>query len=894
MKKNMKAHYESQARLRSLEYLDSPNRLPGFEDAVLNFLAGETKGKEVSFNGVTLNGVFLVPYGSSGGVLFSVDEPGFFHVHTSNPISYRTPYGRSIRTAFSMFDQSAEFRKWVLNKMPSAEAEKHKGAPFTSTIKRDRGGLALPSGQQLTRPFTFTESSSFDDLTTRLFSKLIERLRLDINGMVYSRREAYNDAWLGVAKTILTLGTLALNFAVPGTGSVVGRVALLVANLAIDAAFVAISLTQSSLADDPDTASGYRNEAIIGGVLGGVGALIPGVQLGRQGARRALEAYRSVKAASRQAIPELLSKMNWAKLTDSRKITFLTNAVKDSDDALELVRMTGSSDAVEQSIRRGQSETGFVWRNVDSELDRVRSRLKSDVARVRPMPNPPGVQAIEHRRVLTGQQSATLPDEMHPYLSELQAKPSINSRMLRPSENCEAILPEVANFMKEKGLQNIQYRGMFIWANGMDSVPSSHFVVVGSKNGETFVFDLTAARFANKGMPSLDGPLILPEAAWAQRYQNAATTKLMKYKDFDNSSDARITFGPTQRPLPTDLIDGGYVLAEPRWYTAMQTRLGAPSTLLNHAQLEELATERKRYLTQVEALKSRKPVDFSRGKLGYETIEIDGVDKDLSELELTKFFNNPPRSLNAEQRGVMSGLIESARGKRIIQTSISIAAKYREALKLGSTQMIMAPQGFLLTAADATEVGRCMPLVLSLSVALKNKNAKTFFDNLYHAAAQTGASRMIPALDALHGTSIQAHLKPIKFAADREGTVNAIVDTVDGATGTKLFSMDSQSHAMMVGVTVDAQAVKTFHFYDPNIGLSSYSSANDLKKAMRQTVGTKEMGDQYVAYGSGEPKYRLSEINTGALENVDLQLQGSAAGVKLKVRELSDRPLVRR
>ncbi|PXX59082.1 Phosphotransferase enzyme family protein [Pseudomonas sp. LAMO17WK12:I10] len=325
-----------------------------------------------------------------------------------------------------------------------------------------------------------------------------------------------------------------------------------------------------------------------------------------------------------------------------------------------------------------------------------------------------------------------------------------------------------------------------------------------------------------------------------------------------------------------------------------QTRLGAPSTLLNHAQLEELATERKRYLTQVEALKRRKPNDFNRGKLGYETIEIDGVDKDLSELELTKFFNNPPRSLNAEQRGVMSGLIESARGKRIIQTSISVAAKYREALKLGSTQMIMAPQGFLLTAADATEVGRCMPLVLSLAVALKNENAKTFFDNLYRAAAQTGASQMIPALDVLHGTSIQAHLKPIKFAADSEGTVNAIVDTVDGATGTKLFSMDSQNHAMMVGVTVDTQAVKTFHFYDPNIGLSSYSSANDLKKAMRQTVGTKEMGDQYVAYGSGEPKYRLSEINTGALENVDLQLQGSAAGVKLTVRELSDRHLARR
>ncbi|KVN39169.1 hypothetical protein WJ64_03735 [Burkholderia ubonensis] len=184
--------------------------------------------------------------------------------------------------------------------------------------------------------------------------------------------------------------------------------------------------------------------------------------------------------------------------------------------------------------------------------------------------NPPGplgrTARGEQLRVIDGQPSVTLPDEMRPYLSELQSNPSINNRMLRPAENCEAILPDVARFMQNKGMQNIQYRGMFIWSNGMDSMPSTHFVALGSKNGETYVFDLTAAQFANRGMSSLDGPLILPEAAWAQRYQNAATTKLMKYKDFDNLSDARVAFGPTQRPLPTDPIEGGHVLAEPRWY----------------------------------------------------------------------------------------------------------------------------------------------------------------------------------------------------------------------------------------------------------------------------------------------------------------------------------------
>lgn len=171
---------------------------------------------------------------------------------------------------------------------------------------------------------------------------------------------------------------------------------------------------------------------------------------------------------------------------------------------------------------------------------------------------------IEPRRIIEGSPSSDLPVEMRSYLIELRADPKINGRMLRPAENCEAILPDVAKFMKEKGFENIQYRGMFIWNNALDTMPSTHFVAIGNKHSEAFVFDLTAAQFADKGMPSLSEPLILPEAAWARRYQSAATTKLMKYKDFDNISDARIAFGSTQRPATTDVIDGAYILAEPQ------------------------------------------------------------------------------------------------------------------------------------------------------------------------------------------------------------------------------------------------------------------------------------------------------------------------------------------
>ncbi|MEN3033190.1 hypothetical protein [Chromobacterium amazonense] len=174
----------------------------------------------------------------------------------------------------------------------------------------------------------------------------------------------------------------------------------------------------------------------------------------------------------------------------------------------------------------------------------------------------------EQLRVLDDLAPEALPEEMTTYLPELRQIPDINAKMLNPRENCEAIMPDTARFMRSKGMENIRYRGMYLWANGGDYLPGNHFVVLGDKNGETFVFDLTAAQFSDRGMSSLNQPLILRETDWAKRYRGATATKLIKYKDFDHASDARNAFNAINRRLPDELIDGAYVLAKPGWYKA--------------------------------------------------------------------------------------------------------------------------------------------------------------------------------------------------------------------------------------------------------------------------------------------------------------------------------------
>ncbi|KVQ09441.1 hypothetical protein WK00_06895 [Burkholderia ubonensis] len=216
----------------------------------------------------------------------------------------------------------------------------------------------------------------------------MERLKADIDTLVFSRSEQITQAALDVAKTILILGAAVLNVAVPGSGAQIGRVALFLANLAIDAAYVAASAVQAEVADRPEDAAAYRNEAIIAGVVGGFVNLNSGILATGPGVSQALKCYQDAKAAAGRAIPALLRKMNWTRLIDSRKIDLLVDTMKNSAPARELTRLT-STEVVEQSIRRnlaldglGDAKARFAWGDYASEQAQVQRRLTSDLARL--------------------------------------------------------------------------------------------------------------------------------------------------------------------------------------------------------------------------------------------------------------------------------------------------------------------------------------------------------------------------------------------------------------------------------------------------------------------------------------------------------------------------------
>ncbi|HBO5145230.1 TPA: hypothetical protein L4W69_005771, partial [Pseudomonas aeruginosa] len=63
--------------------------------------------------------------------------------------------------------------------------------------------------------------------------------------------------------------------------------------------------------------------------------------------------------------------------------------------------------------------------------------------------------------------------------------------------------------------------------------------------------------------------LILTEADWAQKYANASSRKLIKYKDFSNPHSAATEFHSYPGHSPKDVINGGTLLTAPQWYKTM-------------------------------------------------------------------------------------------------------------------------------------------------------------------------------------------------------------------------------------------------------------------------------------------------------------------------------------
>ncbi|MHA6575659.1 hypothetical protein [Pseudomonas yamanorum] len=274
-KDGMTSLYESEIMLRCLEYLSkaAPNS-PEFH-AVAGFLSGRQQASEVKFHGVTLNGVFLIPMGE-GGILFSVDDNKQFHIGTTT--NHYLHYGVQKHERVPVYPLTPEFKKWALSKLPVYEQFRYKDQTDAFSISRKSQfgfpsmGIPLSGGQVTHKPFSFHSTSSVGNLTASLYDGFMQRLKSDIDTLVFTDLERYGLEALEISKAILTLYSTAAMFASFGTGS---QLFALASGLGLGGAYAAASLGQAGISDRPQESAAYLREAIVAAAMTGAFQAFP-------------------------------------------------------------------------------------------------------------------------------------------------------------------------------------------------------------------------------------------------------------------------------------------------------------------------------------------------------------------------------------------------------------------------------------------------------------------------------------------------------------------------------------------------------------------------------------------------------------------------------------------
>ncbi|PHM55835.1 MARTX multifunctional-autoprocessing repeats-in-toxin holotoxin RtxA [Xenorhabdus sp. KK7.4] len=243
----------------------------------------------------------------------------------------------------------------------------------------------------------------------------------------------------------------------------------------------------------------------------------------------------------------------------------------------------------------------------------------------------------------------------------------------------------------------------------------------------------------------------------------------------------------------------------------------------------------------------------------------------------------------AEQKGALSWEIENRALKLSLRPRIEKHSRlFRDVASTGAEDLQanehLAPQLMLLNLSNDGFGGRCMPLseLVLLAKHLENDGqdnvSNDFLKKLYSAASvlshpelyaeseKANASKLLGALSALYirapmfDNTFRAWKK--KLSGNQALTVKDVIDeiTVSNADGRAiLLELNTSDHAMAAW-SKDNSGTRMYGFYDPNVGIVEFSSAEKFSAYVKRFFSRSGMNmAQY--YGMPKNEHQESFFN---------------------------------
>lgn len=273
---------------------------------------------------------------------------------------------------------------------------------------------------------------------------------------------------------------------------------------------------------------------------------------------------------------------------------------------------------------------------------------------------------------------------------------------------------------------------------------------------------------------------------------------------------------------------------------------------------------------------------FNEGYDNYNKTDIRGFNQEMTSSEMMALYLNP--ELSVTERGALyrhiQNTIDNEGRHQILENTREINELFK---REGSINSRLSPQDFYLPLMGDMSDGRCYPLVRAMAVALEENGpngSNVLLDKLFLAAASPTDNSSILLKKSL--IRLHSNIEAVQSSSSQGNLdLNAIEARLTEGNATKMYALNSQKHAMMLGKIVYEDSV-TYYFYDPNFGIFTFESSHKLFSALNKFMINKKMAKLYVALGSdSKPIFELISIDVDGMRNV-------AVGGGLVVSDLSN------
>ncbi|KAJ4473886.1 TcdA/TcdB pore forming domain-containing protein [Lentinula aciculospora] len=273
---------------------------------------------------------------------------------------------------------------------------------------------------------------------------------------------------------------------------------------------------------------------------------------------------------------------------------------------------------------------------------------------------------------------------------------------------------------------------------------------------------------------------------------------------------------------------------------------------------------------QLDALRANNE-DFTAGYNGFDSVEIPGFASDMTSLEMTMLFEMSTKLTQTEMGALVHQIsLASEREFResVWQQTERIVGMFQDAG--GSTKPM--PQDFILNAVPDEYGGRCYPLVRAMSVALAQSDFAVDQLGIKLVALSPSSNA-----DSMNAEIFRQCLKDLhaSYPAAEASTLVGKTNLQDAVTrlsaeegSSTIFALNTNIHAMLLGATNRGGTI-SYHFYDPNFTIATFSSQQELVDATTKFFVELGFADVYGADGSStDPVFTLVQLDTDKMGRI--------------------------